>query len=80
MVLYMFKSDIQESLTIEQELSEPIVLELLRDKLIDGECNLNGTFEKYRSCLLQIEKFDNVWLVTVIYEGFFDDSVRGSRF
>jgi hypothetical protein len=63
-----------------QEITKDVALELVRDHLIEGECRSEGVDELYRSCDIEMEKLgENIWLIMVIYEGFFDDSVRGSR-
>jgi hypothetical protein len=80
-IIFVFQSKwfIDEEKT--QELTNDLALELVRNKLINGECISKGVDELYRSCVINLEemKEKNVLLITVIYEGFFDDSVRGSR-
>lgn len=63
-----------------QEITKDTALELVRDHLVEGECRSEGTDELYRSCDIELEIIgENIWMITVIYDGFFDDSVRGSR-
>ena len=60
-------------------ITNSLALNLLRDELINGDCHMEGEFEVYRSCTLKIETLNDFRNITIIYEGFFDDSVRGSR-
>src|SRR3989344_374286 len=58
--------------------TETDVLSLLSDKL-SGGCVRAGVEGSYRSCTLTIEKSGESSIVTVTYDGLFDDSVRASR-
>jgi urease gamma subunit len=80
-IIFAFQQNWYESEEKLQKLNKEEAIVLVRDKLIEGKCNSSGVAETYRSCILDIEEIsdENIWLITVIYEGFFDDSVRGSR-
>jgi hypothetical protein len=64
-----------------RELTKDLALGLVHDNLIEGECRSTGADELYRSCVIDLKytEEEKAWLITVVYEGFFDDSVRGSR-
>jgi hypothetical protein len=63
---------------VQEELTREAALALLEGEVVDG-CVAEGLPEKYRSCTLTIAKEQDHWLVTVVHDGFFDDSVKASR-
>jgi len=60
------------------ELTEETAAVLLEGYLF-ADCRPEGIAESYRSCTLDVEKENGRWIVTVVYDGFFDDSVQASR-
>lgn len=77
--VYFFKSSISNNSPQETELTMMVAKELLRDRLINGECNSDGEPESYQSCVLNITSRNSIVEIEIIYDGFYDDSVRGSR-
>jgi hypothetical protein len=65
--------------TQKSKLTSDIAIDILRDVLIEGDCKSEGEFEQYQSCVISIANTDRRWDIEVIYDGFYDDSVRGSR-
>lgn len=63
----------------EIELTNEIALSLLRNDLLGGECRPEGVAYYYDSCALGISKENNQWVVTITYDGLYDDSIRASR-
>jgi len=74
---------------VEPELTEEDVLSLLRDECIinkynscvsikDG-CYLKGVENEYRSCILDISKEKDRWVVMITYDGLYDDSIKAER-
>jgi hypothetical protein len=57
------------------ELSQAKATEILSLK----ECKPEGIPEEYKSCAMSISKNGDQWLVTVTYDGFYDDSVKAGR-
>lgn len=63
----------------EPELTKEIILQVLKDKLMDSECSSTRVVEKYGSCKVEILRLGEGWKVSVTYDGFYDDSVRASK-
>jgi len=61
------------------ELTNEIVLSLLKNNLLGDECRQEGIGGYYNSCVINISKENNQWMVVITYDGLFDDSVRASR-
>jgi len=49
--------------------------------LLNRECLAEGDIDNYASCVVNIseEEKEKQWLVTITYDGLFDDSVRASQ-
>lgn len=65
--------------TYEIALTDEIALSLLSDYLLGGDCLPERVVGYYVSCLMNITKENNQWLVTITYDGLSDDSIRASR-
>jgi len=61
---------------IQSELTKETVLSLLKGDLFDSKCG-GG---EYKSCKIDITKVSSDWLVTVTYDGLYDDSVKAIRY
>ena len=83
---YCEKSDSEETKTnndrptsLLPELNKEIVLTVLKDVLLDGNCSSTRIEGKYASCSVDIQKTDDGWTVTIVYDGLYDDSVEAIR-
>lgn len=59
-------------------LTNEIALFLLKDDLFE-ECRPERVEGKYNSCVVNISQDGNQWVITVTYNGLYDDSVKASR-
>jgi len=60
---------------LRPELTKEVALSLLQ-----SECISEGVVGAYASCVVNILEEENQWVVTITYDGLFDDSVRATRF
>jgi hypothetical protein len=60
-------------------LTNEIVLSLLKGDLYGGECLHGGLEWWYDSCVVNISKENSRWIVSVTYDGLYNDSVRADR-
>jgi hypothetical protein len=71
------------NLNIKEEqvptLTESQAIALMGNLLLEGGCIREGLSEVYQKCNLDIISNENDIIIQVIYDGFFDDSVRGAR-
>lgn len=63
----------------EVELTNEIALSLLKNDLLGGECHSKGDAGVYRFCNINIAEENNQWIVVIIYDDLYDDSVRALR-
>ncbi|MBI1974345.1 MAG: hypothetical protein HYS51_00590 [Candidatus Zambryskibacteria bacterium] len=73
---YEYKRNIQSG----NELTKEVVMQLLKDKLWNSECSSERVVGKYASCKIEINKVSSDWIVTITYDGLYDDSVKASRY
>jgi hypothetical protein len=69
---FIFK---EKRIETEIELTNEMALSLL-----EMECNPEGVPYHYDSCVLDVLKEEGRWIVTVTYDGLYDDSIRAIRF
>jgi len=64
-------------------LTTDMALSLLQEKglLFFTGCTLEGEPYNYQSCVIEIAQEENqwTWIVTITYDGLFDDSIRATR-
>ncbi len=64
-------------------LTTDMALSLLQEKelLFFTGCVLEGEPHSYQSCVIEVSQEENqwMWIVTITYDGLFDDSIRATR-
>lgn len=59
--------------------TKEIILQLLKDSLFDSKCSSERVAGEYGSCMIDISKTDNKWIITAIYDGLYDDSIKAIK-
>lgn len=61
------------------KLTKEIILQLLKDYLFDNKCSSEKIVGEYGSCSIDISKTDSKWIITAIYDGLYDDSIKAIK-